>query len=232
MKANGSMLGLSLMVAVLLSGCVGAAGPTAADIEPSRTAVAPAAYGTNEFWYRMGGGADMVTTYDSLSSIAGAADLVIVGTLQGFAKGPTLKLDSQGHVAYTYWLTIKVARTIRREAISPSGNAGIVQVGAIHGFSWDEARYRVDMASAPIGDRVLLFLRNPVADAARRGVPTGDIGGGAEVYDMINGSQAWLRDDLGAARTYVGEGSSAWMTAIAGSSFDEAVQTVVTAARK
>lgn len=179
----------------------------------------------------MGGGVDMIVTYDPPGSAIKASDLVIVGTLLRFEKGPVLKLSDQGAVAYTYHLTLKVTSVVKGSVISRVGGPGTVVVGAIHGSSWDEARYKALAASGTVGDRVILFLRNPVADAARKGEPTGDIGGGAEIYVMLNGSDAWIRDNHGMAEVYDGEGSSAWMTAMGGQPFDDVVQTITAAGR-
>lgn len=205
--------------------------PTTSDGDASNGAVGQASYTPKQFWFMMGGGVDMIATYNSHGSAVKAADLVIVGTLQRFEKGPVLKLTDQGDVAYTYHLTVKVGSVIKGAVISPLDGPGTVVVGAIHGSSWDEARFQALAASGTVGDRIVLFLYNPVADAARKGAPTGDIGRGAEIYVMLNGSDAWIRDNHGVAEVYDGEGSSAWMTAMGGQPFDDVVQTITAAGR-
>src|SRR5512140_1453697 len=120
---------LMAVLAMVMTACVEAGAPpsvrptpkvrpsgpiaTAPDVDPSGTALISSKYGPAEFWLRMGGGLGTMEVFDSLGSITSAADLVIVGNLQGFSKGPVLKLDNAGAVAYTYRLRLRVEQTIK-----------------------------------------------------------------------------------------------------------------------
>jgi len=206
--------------------------PAATDIDPGGTAAPEKAFGPDEFWARTGG-TDMVATFDSEAALLRAADLVVVGTLDRYEKGPTLKVSADGTLAYFSQMTLSVDQVVRGKLVSAAGAPDTVGVIALLGFDWDQTRFSAYAASAPIGKRVVLFLYNSVAATIRGEEDPKTAGVGPEVYVMLNGSQAWIRDDGGAARVYAGEAASTWATAMAaGRSFDDVVKGLVGEAAK
>jgi hypothetical protein len=232
MKRSIRLVGLATAAVFAAGACNGSvvspsAGPSASDAASPTSTVASAQvtpsivpYGADQFWARMGGGVDYVATFGSLDEALRASDLVIEGTIIRLEKGPVITVGL-GQVAYTYRLRLRIVRVIRGTLISPVNWPETVLVSAIHGFSWDEARYAEDVASVPARDHVILFLRNPAAHSVRIGQLVGDIGGGPEIYTLVNGSQAWIREDSGTARVYRGDGESAWVVALDGRPFGE-----------
>jgi hypothetical protein len=198
--------------------------PAATDIDPGGTAVPQQPFGPDEFWFRTGGGAASMDTYESGAAMLRAADLVVVGRLERFARGPDDPVAPDGTRGYNHLLTLSVTKVIRGTLTSPAGAPGTVSVLAFHGFSWDQARFRAYAASAPIGQRVILFLGNPAAEVKRSGGDPGTSLLRPELYVMLNGLQAWVRDDDGTARVYMGELGPRWMQALDGMSFEAVVQ--------
>jgi hypothetical protein len=198
--------------------------PAATDIDPGGTAVPQQPFGPDEFWYRTGGGAASMDTYASGPAMLRAADLVVVGTLDRYERGPTLPVAPDGTLAYFSQMTLSVTGVISGNPISAADAPGTVTVIALQGFAWDLGQFRAYAASAPIGQRVVLFLRNSVAETVRGGQDPKSAGVGPEVYVMLNGLQAWVRDDGGTARVYKGELGPRWMQALDGMSFEAVVQ--------
>lgn len=183
----------------------------------------PGAIGATEFWEYVGG-TDLVEAYDSLEAMTRASDLVLAGSVSEVRDGRRIVIPETGETVYTAEILVDVASRIRGVPISedPSGRV-VAEVS--YGFSPNPERLATLQASAPIGGRVILFLVNKAADAARRGLPDTP-GADQRHYALLRGDQAAIRDQSGTARAGRGVESYPWLAALDGSKFEKVLETI------
>jgi hypothetical protein len=196
-------------------------------VTPSAIASAPASTlkDAGAFWTRIGGG-ENAETFDSLRSMIGASDLVMVGVVTEFRSGRQIAFPETGETMYMAEVRLRVSDTIRGSLRSPNDDPGSVVVETSFGFSPDPSRLSAMEASTPVGSRVVLFLGNKAADAVRHGFPPDAPYAGETYYFLLNGVQAAISDDAGIVAISPGAEDWPWLTGIKGRAFDRVVRDI------
>ena len=198
---------------------------SAASPEASVSAPTPAVMDPGEFWDRIGGGENR-ESFDSLGSIIRATDVVVVGTVSEFREGRQIKFPETGETMYMAEVRVEVSETLRGRLISPSDGPGTIVIESSVGFS-PNPHYLAELeASTPIDSRVVLFLWNTNAAAARNGSSPDAPYLGEVYYILFNGAQGVIRDEAGTAAIGPGAEALPWLAKFKGRSFDQVIKDV------
>jgi len=161
----------------------------------------------------------MQASYDSLAAIGDASDLVVLGTLTGIRPGRDVEVTETKETEYQATITVRVDEVLKGRPVEAA--AGALQVEFLLAFS--PGSYDPWAKSAPIGDRVVLFLVNKGAEATRLGLAPDAPGWGVDYYTVRNG-QGFVRDAGGTSQ--VKPDADPWLLALSGRPFDEVVSEV------
>ena len=199
-----------------------------AALEPTPSALGsadapPESLGVAEFWEYVGG-TDLVESYDSLAAMVEASDLVVDGIVSEFRDGRRIQIPGTGETLYEAELVIDMTASLHGEPV-PTGSPHTVTVEWSYGFAKSPSRLAALQASAPIGSRVVLFLVNEAADAARHGIPDTP-GADSGYYLLLRGDQAAIWDEGGIARAGRGVESQPWLAGLDGAPFEKVLDAV------
>lgn len=143
-------------VSLLMAGCaVGSSVPD--DTEPSNQPSAPADAVVDP-WESLRVTGDEVEGYPSLSDMAGAADAVVLATVDGVSLGRTLQGDAPEDQVFYAQLDLRVDETLT----GTSAEGGTVAMELLVPAATSEAALNViaDLSAGTVGREVLVFLRH------------------------------------------------------------------------
>lgn len=182
-----------------------------------------------EFWASIGGG-ENAETFESLAAVIRASDLVAVGTVREFRDGRRIFFSETGETMYQAEVRVRVDEILHGSLISPRDDPGTVVVETSLGFAPNPSRLAALQASAPVGNRVILFLLNINAASARNGDAPDRPYLGEIYYFAPNGIQDAIWDAGGAAAIGSGAEAYPWLVRLKGQPFDGIVRDIRAAA--